>query len=701
MKFKKSHVYLFSFLLSSSLAAQQKNVFDESRMLLKPVKYSDVQLNSGPLKSQLEEVKDYYLNISNDDLLKGFRQRKGFDTKGAKNLGGWYSNDMFHVFGQILGGLSRLYAATGDERCKQKANFLINEWGKTIDSDGYFFYSKKPNAPHYTYEKMVGGLVDNYIFTGNQNSLKHLNTITDWAIKNLNRERLYGQTQSEWYTLSENLYKAYKITNDKKYYDFGKLWEYTDYWNSYQTPNVKLRDQRHHAYSHVNTLSGAAAAYFLDGDDRYKTIIKNAYDFLQREQCFATGGYGPNERFLSKDDLVKTLSETQCGSWAIFKLSKYLIEATGDAKYGDWIEKMLYNGIGANVPMDTAGKVQYYSDYHPREGSKFLHPHGWSCCTGTRPQAVAEYENLIYFTGNDGLYVNLMVPSQIEWNGMNVVQNTFFPEKNYTEVQLQSQKNPGSFSIAFRKPSWMKDKATVEINGRAVQPVIENNWIKIKNNWKNGDKITVSYPMELYLDRLDDTKVFPAAVMYGPVAMAVAAVDPYPYKIAMSDPKDNFTFNGKAPLNYDVKNYPGLVLKPYYQYKMHEPYSLYIDTAGSTIVLSKDLEFKGDWIKSIQHGRDHHYAKVANEYVRTKFNGSGIKVFIIGFRNSGKAQVWIDGKMVEEFDTFSGKENEKSFVKGYGGLMQGTHEIKLVATGQKVPGSKDSFINFRRFEVIP
>ncbi len=80
--------------------------------------------------------------------------------------------------------------------------------------------------------------------------------------------------------------------------------------------NTKIR---HHAYSHLNTLSSAAAAYLLSGNETYKTIIKNGYNYMQNEQCFATGGYGPNERFLAKDDLIKVLQnthnsfETQCG----------------------------------------------------------------------------------------------------------------------------------------------------------------------------------------------------------------------------------------------------------------------------------------------------------------------------------------------------------------------------------------------------
>ena len=75
---------------------------------------------------------------------------------------------MFHIFGQIVSGLSRLYAATGNPACRNKADALLAEWAKCIAPDGYFFFSAKPNAPHYIYDKMVGGLVDAYLYCGNQ-----------------------------------------------------------------------------------------------------------------------------------------------------------------------------------------------------------------------------------------------------------------------------------------------------------------------------------------------------------------------------------------------------------------------------------------------------------------------------------------------------------------------------------------------------
>ena len=289
----------------------------QNHRVLETFNYKGVTLDGGPLRRQFDQVRDDYLRIPNDDLLKGFRQRAGLAAPGI-DLGGWYSGDIFHIFGQILSGLARMYAATGDPECRAKLDALIGEWAKTIASDGYFYYTMHPNAPHYIYEKMVGGLVDASVYGGNPDALPLLSRITDWAIKNLSRDRVFsfnsGQGNTEWYTLSENLYRAYLATGDAKYRDFAEVWEYTEYWNLYaQKRDIfspfgeNQASAGYHAYSHVNALSGAGAAYQVKGEQHYLDTLKNAYVYLTENQTYATGGFGPGEHLMPLPLLPQTL----------------------------------------------------------------------------------------------------------------------------------------------------------------------------------------------------------------------------------------------------------------------------------------------------------------------------------------------------------------------------------------------------------
>lgn len=174
-------IFIFTLILCSSCPtySQQAVLQGKGKIVLEPFPYGAVRLTGGPLRRQLDEVKSYYLAIPNDDLLKGFRKRMHFPTWGAMDLGGWYTADIFNVFGQIVGGLSRLYAVTGDEACREKVNALIEGWAQCIDSTGYFFFSPSAGAAHYVYEKMVGGLLDAYQYAHNKEALGYLSRITD------------------------------------------------------------------------------------------------------------------------------------------------------------------------------------------------------------------------------------------------------------------------------------------------------------------------------------------------------------------------------------------------------------------------------------------------------------------------------------------------------------------------------------------
>ena len=358
------------------------------KTFLEPFNYDGVRLLDGRLKRQYTTARDYFFAIPDDDLLKGFRMRAGLQAPG-NNLGGWYGGDLaiktwwsagdtFHTFGQWLSGMARMSKATGDEAIGIKAAHLMIEWGRTIEPDGYFFYSRRPWEPHYIYDKTVCGLVDLYEFGGRKDALPLLEKITDWAISNLDRERK-PDTATEWYTLSENLYRAYQLTGNPKYKTFGDVWRFTSYWKAF-VGGTELTRYNHHAYSHVNTLSSAAMTYAVTGDPEYLQVIVNAYDWLEKTQFYATGGYGPDETLVPPDgslgkslESTRTTFETPCGSWAAFKLARYLMRFTGEAKYGDWVEKLIYNGVGAALPMGPNGQTFYYSDYRLGGGRKIYH----------------------------------------------------------------------------------------------------------------------------------------------------------------------------------------------------------------------------------------------------------------------------------------------------------------------------------------
>jgi DUF1680 family protein len=183
--------FLRSHPLHASDAPQKLQLFD----------YSGVKLLDSRFKNQYQSARELFFNIPHDNLLLGFRQRAGLPAPGNPLIG-WYGGrwtdsshtsvrdpDIFNAFGQFISGMARMSRATHDTAILEKASYLIDEWAKAMDADGYFYYSRKPQFPHYIYEKTVCGLVDMYAYGANKNAINYLERITAWAEKNLDRTR--------------------------------------------------------------------------------------------------------------------------------------------------------------------------------------------------------------------------------------------------------------------------------------------------------------------------------------------------------------------------------------------------------------------------------------------------------------------------------------------------------------------------------
>ena len=560
------------------------------RQIIQPFGYGGVTLDGGRIREQYDEVKAYCMGIADNDYLKGFRERATGKPAPGKELGGWYSANFGNCFGQVISGLARFYASTGEEAIREKVNALISGWGACIEPDGFCFYSKTKLGPRlYMFDKMVGGLVDAYLYCGNQDALRYLSTITDWAIQNLSREKEYananadmsrpGGDVSEWYTASENLFRAYLVTGERKYHEAAEFWEYTEFWDLFAAKaSVFSRCDAYHAYSHVNSLSSAAAAYLVKGSKHYLDTLVNAYDFLHETQCFATGGYGPNEH-LTRQRVMDTTAhfETQCGSWAAFKLAKYLISFTGDARYGDWVELLTYNGIGASIPMSPRGGVMYYSNYHLDGGAKENTEGGWECCTGTRPQAVADYCDQICYEDANSLYVAQFVPSTIRWNdNITLCQRTAFPESPDVDFTIAVSR-PTRFSLKVRIPGWLAGPMTARVNGKTVEGRKNDlHWMVFDQEWHDGDRLTVTLPMKLWVSRLEPEREYPAAIMYGPVTLAAAAAQNPSGRIDLANLSSSLCPTDQ-PLVWRPAADPDVLVKPFYAYGEGERYFLYLD----------------------------------------------------------------------------------------------------------------------------
>ena len=120
-----------------------------ARSLLSEFPYGDVTLDSAPHLAQLHNTSEVLLNMSEDSLLKPFRQMAGQPAPGD-NLGGWYNYDPDYdwhkddagfapaaTFGQWVSALARYHSISGSQPARDKVLRLIQLYGRTIS--GEFF----------------------------------------------------------------------------------------------------------------------------------------------------------------------------------------------------------------------------------------------------------------------------------------------------------------------------------------------------------------------------------------------------------------------------------------------------------------------------------------------------------------------------------------------------------------------------------
>jgi hypothetical protein len=292
-----------------------------------------------------------------------------------------------------------------------------------------------------------------------------------------------------------------------------------------------------HAYSHVIALSSAAKAYAVLGDLKYLDAIRNAWNMLETTQRYASGGWGPKEAFVEPHEgkLAETITsthehfETPCGCYAQFKLARYLLRFTADARYGDSLERVLYNTLlGARDP-DGVGNYFYYSDYHPNASKGYYHAK-WPCCSGTLVQGVVDYLINSYFHSSDGLYVNLFTPSEVQWT-MNAVpirltQRTTYPVDGSIEFRVSVPKAT-HFAVYVRIPGWLQSSPEALVNGKPFDGPMRNGTFAVfRRKWKEGDTIQIKFPITARTESIDDHSPNTVAVMRGPLMLV--AVNPPP-----------------------------------------------------------------------------------------------------------------------------------------------------------------------------
>lgn len=565
---------------------------------LQQFEYGEVSLDSPIHQQQLQQTQAVLMGLSDDSLLKPFRLMIGQPAPG-EDLGGWYRYDPNYdwhtfdagfapsaTFGQWVSSLARGYAITGSQAAREKVLRLNRLYAQVID--GRFYENNR--FPAYCYDKLVCGLIDSHKYVGDPEAWSILAKTTDAALPHLPKKAVEhgtnwrpGKDESwswdESYTMPENLFLAYQRGAGDRYRELAVQYLNEPFFDRLAEGQNDLAGR--HAYSHVNCLCSAMQAYLTVGSEKHLRAAKNGFDMVAA-QSFATGGWGPDEQLRATgssdvfDSLSKTHSsfETPCGSYAHFKLTRYLLRVTGDPRYGDSMERVMYNTILGAKPLEADGRTFYYSDYNFK-GQKVYSPHRWPCCSGTMPQVAADYRISTYFRDEGGVYVNLYIPSTVRWShdGAQVAltQKSEYPYDSHVQFEVKTSK-AAEFAVKLRIPVWA-EKASVSVNGKR-EAAQAGTFARVARKWKDGDRIDLELPLSTRLEPIDREHADTVALLAGPVVLfAITDSQPAVTKAQLLAAKKTGTRTWLVETNAG-----GMKMLPFTEIQ-DEEYSTYLRTA--------------------------------------------------------------------------------------------------------------------------
>jgi DUF1680 family protein len=609
-------------------------VLDKAPIKVYGFDLSAVKLLNSPFKENMKRESNWILSLKVNSLLHSFRTNAGVfnGLEGGyfkiKKLGGWESLDCDlrgHSTGHIMSGLSLLYASTGDQIYKIKSDSIVDglaEVQKVLNQGGYL--SAYPQnlidrsiagqsvwAPWYTQHKILSGLIDQYLYCNNSKALEIAKGMGDWAyekLKSLSKEQRKQMLKNEFGGMNDSYYNLYSITGNLNYKSLAEFFYHEDVLEPLLAGEDIL--EKKHANTYIPKLIGISRGYELEGNKKYEDIASFFWNTVVDHHSFVTGSNSDKEKFFKGDKLSEHLSGytgESCNVYNMLKLTRHLFANTPNSKYADFYEKALYNHIlGQQDP--ESGNVCYFLPMLPGAHKVYsTKENSFWCCVGSGFENQAKYGEFIYYHTDKDLYVNLFIPSELNWKEKGVVlkQETSFPEKNKTMFTVNTLK-PCKMAINIRYPGWAINGILVTINGKEILAQKDSNgYISVNRKWKNNDKIEVVFPMELSATPTNDNPNI-VAFTYGPIVLAgkmgtEGIITPAPF----TDPtkyNDYYTFNYNIPkefsnkLDLDLKNLnqlikpfnsgeslnfklinSGIILSPIY--KIHrERYLIYWDT---------------------------------------------------------------------------------------------------------------------------
>ena len=554
----------------------------------------DVKLLSSPFLQAQQTDLHYILALDPDRLSAPFLREAGLTPK-APSYTNWENTGLDgHIGGHYLSALSMMYAATGDTAIYHRLNYMLNELHRAQQAVGTGFIGGTPGSlqlwkeikagdiraggfslngkwvPLYNIHKTYAGLRDAYLYVHSDLARQMLIDLTDWMIditSGLSDNQMQDMLRSEHGGLNETFADVAEITGDKKYLELARRFSH----KVILDPLIKNEDRLNgmHANTQIPKVIGYKRVAEVSKDDKdwnhaaeWDHAARFFWNTVVNHRSVCIGGNSVREHFHPSDNFTSMLNDVQgpetCNTYNMLRLTKMLYQNSGDVdnsnkpdpRYVDYYERALYNHILSSQEPDKGGFV-YFTPMRPGHYRVYSQPETsmW-CCVGSGLENHTKYGEFIYAHRQDTLYVNLFIPSQLNWKeqGVTLTQETLFPDDGKVTLRIDKASKK-KLTLMIRIPGWAgssKDYA-ITINGQkkkyAIRPGVST-YLPIHRKWKKGDVITFNLPMEVSLEQIPDKKDY-YAFLYGPIVLAASTGTEHLDGIYADDSRGGHIAHGK------------------------------------------------------------------------------------------------------------------------------------------------------------
>jgi hypothetical protein len=433
--------------------------------------------------------------------------------------------------GKLIDATVRFAAYTNDPRVLQLKRQLVTEAINMQEPDGYIGILLPDSRMWGVYDihetsHIVLGLANDYRYFNEQASLDAARKLADYILDRWSAEpdcipgptgkrgNMYGVTTG----LDAALLTLYAQSGEPHYLEF--LTDFPQYrlpeWRTDPKIGYGHMDDERHCYIFMALCVAQMGLHGIRPDPALFIQAHKAIDFLTREDgLLVSGSCSYNEGWHSDQCGAGHVSES-CATAYLIRMLDRLLRWEGDSRYGDMMERAIYNALFAAQAPDGR-RLRYFS---PLEGRREYYEPDTFCCPNNFRRIMAELPMMVYYRQGTGLMVNLYTASSaiVELDGLSLTvrQETDYPGSGDILLRLDPSR-PAAFPVSLRIPGWCTG-ATVTVNDQPVDAAVESGkLLVIDRMWQAGDRVQLRMPMAYRWvngRKLQDGR---AALLRGPV----------------------------------------------------------------------------------------------------------------------------------------------------------------------------------------